>query len=94
MQKVKLGIFMAKKSKNAPEPRSQGRKIIGGIRSKLSAMNGTQLRAFYSGFTAKELERHEAAIEYTKSTRVAEEISEAKKEIEKLQEKIKSLKGK
>lgn len=86
---------MAKKAKNStPEPRSQGRKIIGGIRSKLSTMNGTQLRAFYQGFTAKELGRHESAIEEVKAERVQEEIALAKKEIEKLQSKIKNLKGK
>ena len=85
---------MAKKSKSGTEPRSQGRKIIGGIRSKLSAMNGTQLRAFYAGFTAKELDRQESAIENVKQTRIEDEISDAKKEIEKLQDKIKNLKGK
>lgn len=85
---------MAKKSKNGPEPRSQGRKIIGGMRSKLSAMNGTQLKAFYAGFTAKELSRHEAAIDSAKEDKVAEEISEAKRQIEKLQDKIKNLKNK
>jgi len=84
---------MAKKSKNVTEPRSQGRKIIGGIRSKLSAMNGTQLRAFYAGFTAKELDRQEAAIESVKQVRIEAEISDAKKEIEILQDKIKNLKG-
>lgn len=86
---------MAKKAKNSsPEPRSQGRKVIGGIRSKLSAMNGTQLKAFYQGFTAKELERHEIALEDVKAVRVAEEIQAAKDEIEHLQSKIKSLKSK
>ena len=86
---------MAKKSKgSSPEPRSQGRKVIGGIRAKLSGMNGTQLRAFYQGFTAKELDRHEAAIDSVKDARKELEIADAKKEIEKLQNKIKTLKGK
>ena len=85
---------MAKKSKSAPEPRSQGRKIIGGMRSKLSAMNGTQLKAFYAGFTSKELERHEAALESVKEDKVQAEITAAKRQIEKLQDKIKNLKGK
>jgi len=86
---------MAKKSKgSSPEPRSEGRKIIGQIRSKLSTMNGTQLKAFYQGFTAKELERHEKAIEAVKTVRVDTEIAEAKQQIEDLQNRIKSLKGK
>ena len=57
-------------------------------------MNGTQLKAFYNGFTAKELERHEKAIEGVKSLRVDSEIEAAKKQIEELQSKIKNLKGK
>lgn len=86
---------MAKKSKSStPEPRSQGRKIIGQMRSKFTSMNGTQLKAFYNGFTAKELDRHQKAIEGVKSLRVDSEIEEAKKQIEELQTKIKNLKGK
>lgn len=85
---------MAKKTKNSsPEPRSHGRKIIGGIRSKLSSMNGTQLKAFYQGFTAKELERHELAIADVKEARVEEEIALARQEIEALETKIRDLKG-
>lgn len=86
---------MAKKAKNSsPEPRSQGRKVIGGIRSKLSSMNGTQLKAFYLGFTAKELARQISAIDEVKASLVEEEIASAKKQIEQLQSKIKNLKGK
>ena len=85
---------MPKKMKNSsPDPRSLGRKIIGGMRSKLSAMNPTQLKAFYQGFTAKELERHELALADVKQARVEEEIALAKQEIEALQSKIKDLKG-
>ncbi|MCM8541704.1 MAG: hypothetical protein NE328_15655 [Lentisphaeraceae bacterium] len=85
---------MPKKTKNSsPEPRSHGRKVIGGIRSKLSAMNGTQLKAFYQGFTARELERHEQALADVREARVEEEIAMATQKIEALKNKIRDLKG-
>ncbi len=75
------------------EPRSQGRKVISSMRAKLATMTSTQLKAFYVGFTAKELERHVKAMGNVKTKRVSAEIEATQKEIEALQTKLKSLKG-
>ena len=49
---------MPRKKAKDSDPRSEGRKVIGEIRGKINAMNGTQLKAFYNGFTEAQLSDH------------------------------------
>ena len=77
----------------SPEPRSHSRNVIGAIRSQLSAVNGTHLKAFYQGFSARELEMHEQALADVREARVEEEIALATQKIEALKNKIRDLKG-
>ena len=74
------------------EPRSKGRKIIAEFRSKLIGMNGTQLKAFYGGFSAKDLDNQLKAIKKVQDNRSAEEITKTEEEIKRLQEKLAALK--
>lgn len=83
---------MAKK-KVIVEPRSAGRREIGQIRAKLNSMNTTQLKSFYAGFEATDLDLHIKAINKVLDSRKEQEIAEAEEQIRALQDKIKSLKG-
>ena len=83
---------MPKKKTAKGDPRSEGRKVIGDIRVKLNSMNGTQLRAFYAGFSEAQIKNHLSAIEKVQESRNKKEISKTEEEIKRLQEKLKTLK--
>lgn len=85
---------MAKKKRPVVEPRSAGRKIIGGLREKIRDMSTVQLFAFFNGFTPEEVESQLKAIEKVKESRSKVEIKETEKEIKRLQGKLKDLKDK
>jgi flagellar biosynthesis regulator FlbT len=84
---------VAKKKPQDSDPRSEGRKVIGEIRSKINEMNTVQLRAFYNGFSDDQISDHLKAIEKVKEERSQLEILKTQGEIKRLQEKLKGLKN-